>query len=140
MWWLTRSPVQLLQSDKVWRSRFAATVRLPLCLWCSQQMQSLKDAGHPLWYHPSSLTNGGRFANNSPALLARQAALGMLAAAWHLYTGGRPAECFRMRWGDSAVPGVHGQPPVWALGLAGLLPAFQETPGTGYTMVRACCL
>jgi hypothetical protein len=48
-----------------------------------------------MWHNPSSLTNGGRFGNGPPALLARQAALGMFAAAWHCYTGGRPAELTR---------------------------------------------
>ena len=79
-------------------------------------MLQLKAVGDPKWYHPSSLTSGGRFANKSPAVLARQAAHGMLAAAWHLYTGGRPAECFRMRWDDSNVPGADASPPVWVLG------------------------
>jgi hypothetical protein len=99
---------------------------------CSDQMLALKATGDPMWHHPSSLTNGGRFANSSPALLARRAALGMFAAAWHCYTGGRLAECFRVRWPDSSVPGVvlqvEGEPPVWVLGLAGLLKAFQDTP------------
>jgi hypothetical protein len=98
-------------------------------------MLTLKAAGHPKWYHPSSLTNGGRFANKSPAVLARQAAHGMLAAAWHLYTGGRPAECFRMRWDDSSVPGADAAPPVWVLGLAGILQLFQDMPGTGFCLV-----
>jgi hypothetical protein len=49
-------------------------------------MLTLKAAGDPKWYHPSSPTRGGRFANGSAAVLARQAAHGMLAAAWHLYT------------------------------------------------------
>lgn len=89
-------------------------------------MLTLKAAGHPKWYHPSSLTSGGRFANKSPAVLARQAAHGMLAAAWHLYTGGRPAECFRMRWDDFSVPGADAVPPVWVLGLAGILHLFQD--------------
>jgi hypothetical protein len=59
----------------------------------------------------------------------------MLAAAWHLYTGGRPAECFRMRWDDSSVPGVDASPPVRVLGLAGILQLFQDTPGTGFCLV-----
>jgi hypothetical protein len=42
-------------------------------------MLKLKAAGVPKWYQPSSLTSGGRFANKSPAVLARQAAHGMLA-------------------------------------------------------------
>jgi hypothetical protein len=92
-----------------------------------------------MWHHPSSLTSGGRFANNSPALLARQAALGMSAAGWHCYTGGRPAECFRLRWPDSSVPGVDTEPPVWVLGLSGLLKVFQNSPGAGFQMVRGCC-
>lgn len=91
-----------------------------------KQMLQLKAAGHPMWYHPSSQTTGRRFANGSPALLARQAA--HLTAAWHIYTCGRPAECFRMRWHDSSVPGVDGAPPVWALGLADILKLFQAMP------------
>jgi hypothetical protein len=101
----------------------------------SHQMLTLKAAGHPQWYHPSSLTSGGRFANKSPAVLARQAAHGMLAAAWHLYTGGRPAECFRMRWDDSSVPEADAVPPVWVLGLAGVLQSFQDMPGIGFCLV-----
>ena len=100
-------------------------------------MLRLKAAGDPKWYHPSSLTSGGRFANGSPAVLARQAAHGMLAAAWHLYTGGRPAECFRMRWDDSSVPGADAGPPVWVLGLAGVLQLFQALPGTGFCLVSS---
>jgi hypothetical protein len=100
-------------------------------------MLKLKAAGDPKWYHPSSLTSGGRFANKSPAVLARQAAHGMLAAAWHLYTGGRPAECFRMRWDDSSVPGADAGPPVWVLGLAGVLKMFQDMPGTGFCLVSS---
>jgi hypothetical protein len=103
----------------------------------SDQMLRLKAAGDPKWYHPSSLTSGGRFANGSPAVLARQAAHGMLAAAWHLYTGGRPAECFRMRWDDSSVPGADAGPPVWVLGLAGVLQLFQAMPGTGFCLVSS---
>jgi hypothetical protein len=91
-----------------------------------------------MWHHPSSLTSGGRFANNSPALLARQAALGMFAAAWHCYTGGRPAECFRLRWPDLSVAGVDAEPPVWVLGLSGVLKVFQDSPGAGFQMVRGC--
>jgi hypothetical protein len=101
----------------------------------SDQPLTLKAAGDPKWYHPSSLTSGGRFANKSPAVLARQAAHGMLAAAWHLYTGGRPAECFRMRWDDSSVPGADAAPPVWVLGLAGILQLFQDMPGAGFCLV-----
>jgi hypothetical protein len=71
-------------------------------------------------------------------MLARQAAYGTLAAAWHLYTGGRPAECFRLRWGDTGVPGA-GNIPVWALGLAGLLRDFQEAAGTGVYMINYHC-
>jgi hypothetical protein len=100
-------------------------------------MLKLKAAGDPKWYLPSSLTSGGRFANKSPAVLARQAAHGMLAAAWHLYTGGRPAECFRMRWDDSSVPGADASPPVWVLGLAGILKLFQDMPGTGFCLVSS---
>jgi hypothetical protein len=36
----------------------------------SAQMLTLKAAGEPKWYHPSSLTSAGRFANKSPAVLA----------------------------------------------------------------------
>jgi hypothetical protein len=71
-------------------------------------------------------------------MLARQAAYGTQAAAWHLYTGGRPAECFRLRWGDTGVPGA-GNIPVWALGLAGRLRDFQEAPGTGFFMINYHC-
>jgi hypothetical protein len=103
----------------------------------SDQMLRLKAAGDPKWYHPSSLTSGGRFANGSAAMLARRAAHGMLAAGWHLYTGGRPVECFRMRWDDISVPGADASPPVWVLGLAGILRFFQGMPGTGFCPVRS---
>ena len=83
-------------------------------------MLANKATGMPSWFHPASLTSGARYANSSPAMTARQAAYGCLAAAWHLYTGGRPAECFRLRWGDTGVPGASDVP-VWALGLAGTL-------------------
>jgi hypothetical protein len=59
----------------------------------------------------------------------------MLATAWHIYTGGRSAECFRARWDDFKVPGLDETPYVWALGLSGVLQAFQDMPGTGFTMV-----
>jgi hypothetical protein len=58
-------------------------------------------------------------------MLARQAAYGTLASAWNLYTGSRPAECFRLRWGDTGVPGA-GKFPVWALVLAGMLQDFHD--------------
>jgi hypothetical protein len=73
---------------------------------CSTQMLANKAAGAPNWFHPRSLTSGAQYSNTSPAMLARQAAYGTLAAAWHLYTGGRPAECFRLRWGDTGMPGA----------------------------------
>jgi hypothetical protein len=117
----------------------AATLLQPCCdpATISDQMLKLKAAGDPKWYQPSSLTSGGHFANKSPAVQARQAAHGMLATAWHLYTGGRPAECFRMRWDDSSVPGADASPPVWVLGLAGVLKLFQDMPGTGFCLVSS---
>lgn len=120
---------------RLWIHTYEPLTELYVFCACSEQMLAKKAAGDALWFNPSRLTDGGRFANNSPALLARQAALGMFAAAWHCYTGGRTAECFRVRWADSHVPGVDGEPPVWALGLAGLLNAFQDTPGAGFQMV-----
>ena len=105
---------------------------------CSTQMLASKAAGAANWFHPGSLTSGAQYSNTSPAMLSRQAAYGTLAAAWHLYTDGRPAECFRLRWGDTGVPGA-GNVPVWALGLAGLLQDFQEAPGTGFYMINYHC-
>jgi hypothetical protein len=56
---------------------------------------------------------------------------------WHLYTGGRPAECFRMRWDDISLPGADASPPVWVLNLAGILQLFQGMPGTGFCLVSS---
>ena len=56
-----------------------------------------------------------------------------------MYTGGRQAGCFRVRWQDATVvlteevtgvPGV-AEVPLWTLGLAGLLDRFQLGLGTG---------
>lgn len=93
-------------------------------------MLANKGRGAANWYHPASLTSGAQYANNNPAFRARQAAYGMLAAVWHVCTGGRPAECFRLRWDDSGVPGA-GDIPVWGLGLVGVLQEFQDAAGTG---------
>lgn len=72
------------------------------------------------------------------AMAARQAAFGTLAAAGHLYTGGRPAECFRLRWGGTGMPGA-ADVPVWALGLGGMLQDLQATAGSGFYMVKYYC-
>uniref|UniRef100_A0A383VHU2 Uncharacterized protein n=1 Tax=Tetradesmus obliquus TaxID=3088 RepID=A0A383VHU2_TETOB len=118
---------------------FPTTERTVLRLMqaCTQMLAS-KAAGVANWFHPGFLTSGAQYSNTSPAMLARQAAYGTLAAAWHLYTDGRPAECFRLRWGDTGVPGA-GNVPVWALGLAGLLQDFQEVPGAGFYMINYHC-
>lgn len=102
-------------------------------------MLANKAAGVPNWYHPASFTAGGQYANKHPAMLARQACYGMLAAAWHIYSGGRPAELFRLRWYDSGVPGA-GDLPVWGLGVCGLLKEFQDTSGTGFWTVSSTVL
>jgi hypothetical protein len=98
-------------------------------------MLALKQSGHPMWFHPSSLTSGGQFATTSAAFRAHQAALALLATAQHLYLGSRQAETVRGTWDHSQVPGVQAEPPVWVLGLRGLLPKFQHTLGTGFRAV-----
>jgi hypothetical protein len=45
--------------------------------------------------------------------------------------------CFRMHWGDSNKPGADASPPVWVLGLAGILQLFQDMPGTGFCLVSS---
>uniref|UniRef100_A0A383WKX2 Uncharacterized protein n=1 Tax=Tetradesmus obliquus TaxID=3088 RepID=A0A383WKX2_TETOB len=97
---------------KAMPTRFYTNLLL-LLFWQAQLMVALtqlnthmlasKAAGAPNWFHPGSLTSGAQYSNTSPAMLATQAAYGTLAAARHLYTGGRPAECCRLRWGDTGV-------------------------------------
>ena len=91
------------------------------------------------WHHPAQLTSGADFAHSSAAERCKHAAMGVLAAVFHLHTGGRQAECFRIRWQDATVvlteqmtgvPGV-AEVPLWTLGLAGILQTFQEGLGTG---------
>jgi hypothetical protein len=98
-------------------------------------MLALKQSGHPMWFYPSSLTSGGQFATTSAAFRARQAAHGVLSTAHHLDLGGRQAEDVRGTWDHSSVPGLEAEPPVWVLGLSGLLPKFQQTVGTGFCAV-----
>ena len=94
------------------------------------------------WFHPGSMCSGGRYANGSSCAVAVQSAMGMLACAWHIATGGRQAEMFRWRGTDSGVDGVAAgkskPPPVWALGIAGadVLRAFQQQQGTGWHMIN----
>ena len=85
-------------------------------------------------YHPAQLTSGADFAHGSAAERCRHAAMGVLAAAFHLSTGGRQAECFRIRWQDATVvvteeltgvPGV-AEVPLWVLSMAGAMQKFQE--------------
>eukprot|EP00883_Tetradesmus_obliquus_P000521 jgi/Sobl393_1/10546/SZX77775.1 len=101
---------------KAMPTRFYTNLLL-LLFWQAQLMVALtqlnthmlasKAAGAPNWFHPGSLTSGAQYSNTSPAMLATQAAYGTLAAARHLYTGGRPAECCRLRWGDTGVYGIR---------------------------------
>jgi hypothetical protein len=37
------------------------------------------------------------------------------------------------------MPGLEGEPPVWLLGLSGLLAQFQATLGTGFSAVYYHC-
>jgi hypothetical protein len=91
------------------------------------------------FYHPAQLTSGADFAHGSAAERCRLAAMGVLAASFHLHTGGRQAECFRIRWQDATVvlteelTGVPGiaEVPLWTLGLASVLQQFQLGLGTG---------
>ena len=64
------------------------------CYWlaCSDIMLVNKATGKANWYHPASLTSGGRYANGSAAMRCIQAASGMLASCWHMYTSRRQAE------------------------------------------------
>ena len=92
-----------------------------------------------MWFHPSRLTSGGQFATTSAAFRARQAAQALLATAQHLYMGSRQAETARGTWDHSSVPGLSAEPPVWVLGLSGLLTQFQATLGTGFAAVYYHC-
>jgi hypothetical protein len=47
------------------------------------------------WTHPAQLTNGGVFANTSPAKRAWRAAYGLVGVCFQLYSGSRGAELFR---------------------------------------------
>lgn len=104
-------------------------------------MQQNKEAGLPNWFHPGSLTSGGRFSNTSACSRAVQAAYGMLACDCHDKTGGRQAECFRWLWTCTGVGGVleEFEPPVWTLGLAGLFGDFQDAQSTGFHMIDWHC-
>jgi hypothetical protein len=92
-----------------------------------------------MWFHPSRLTSGGQYATTSAAFRARQAAQGLLATTQHLYMGSRQAETARGAWDHSSVPGLSSEPPVWVLGLSGLLAQFQATLGTGFSAVYYHC-
>ena len=87
------------------------------------------------WTHPAQLTNGGVFSSTSPAKRARRAAYGLVAVVFQLYSGGRGAELFQWQWRHTSVVLASGAKiPVWALGLSGILPLFQEAPGAGFWM------
>uniref|UniRef100_A0A383VPV0 Uncharacterized protein n=1 Tax=Tetradesmus obliquus TaxID=3088 RepID=A0A383VPV0_TETOB len=103
------------------------------------QQLAFKERGDPMWFHPSRLTSGGQFATTSAAFRARQAAQALLATAQHLYMGLRQAETARGTWDHSSVPGLSAEPPVWVLGLSGLLTQFQATLGTGFAAVYYHC-
>jgi hypothetical protein len=113
------------------------------CYWllCSDIVLANKAAGKPNWYHPASLTSGGRYANGSAPMRCVQAASGMLASSWHMHTSRRQAEGIRWRWSLTGVEGVSEEsiPPVWGVGMAGLLQLFQEAQGTGFYMVNWGC-
>lgn len=65
----------------------------------------------------------------------------MLASCWHIYTSRRQAEAFRWLWTGTGVEGVSDKdtPPVWVVGMGGLLEKFQEAQGTGFFMVNWGC-
>jgi len=111
------------------------------CPPCSNIMLANKAAGKANWYHPASLTSGGRYANGSAPLRCIHAASGMLASSWHMTTSRRQAEAFRWRWSLTGIEGVSEEciPPVWGVGMAGLLRCFQEAQGTGFYMVNWGC-
>jgi len=113
------------------------------------EMLANKAKGVPKWYHPQSLTKGGQFANNSPALRAKHAALACMGWIWALHQGGRQAELMRLRWWDAFVPlaptllssgsssvnsssGSSEDVPLFVLGLGGVFQRFQQAVGTGY--------
>ena len=108
---------------------------------CSKLMLQNKEKGMLNWFHPSSMTSSGRYSKTSACSQAIQAAYGVLACDWHDKTGGRQAECFRWLWTCTGVDGISQDcaPPVWALGLAGVLGSFQDAQGTGYYMVNWHC-
>jgi hypothetical protein len=56
-------------------------------------------------------------------------------------TSRRQAEAFRWRWSLTGVEGVSEEsiPPVWGVGMAGLLQQLQEAQGTGFYMVNWGC-
>uniref|UniRef100_A0A383VW58 Uncharacterized protein n=1 Tax=Tetradesmus obliquus TaxID=3088 RepID=A0A383VW58_TETOB len=104
------------------------------------QQLALKESGDPLWFHPSRLTSEAQFATTSAVFRARQAAQALLATAQHLYLGSRQAETARGTWEHSSVPGLPAEPPVWVLGLSGLLAHFQATLGTGFSAAYYHCM
>jgi hypothetical protein len=110
-----------------------------LCSACSAQQLALKDSGDPMWFHPSRLTSGGQYATTSAAFKARQAAQALMATAQHLYMGSRQAETARGTWDHSSLPGLSAEPPIWVLGLSGMLAQFQATLGTGFSAVYYHC-
>ena len=64
-----------------------------------------------------------------------------IVAQKRVWMSRRQAEGIRWRWSLTGVEGVSEEsiPPVWGVGMAGLLQHFQEAQGTGFHMINWGC-
>lgn len=108
-------------------------------------MLAAKARGEKNWYHPAAYLrnkNKDKDGQYHPGFRAKRAATGFLFWVLTLYAGSRPASVARAKEDDTEVPlpnefeeGLGRSPPVWVLGLAGLVEHFQlgyDTGGTFY--------